>query len=112
MNDTLHDTRDEGNSASHHGDHADLDAFIQKRLGEDPRDLYAETLAVMERCLVTSVLQHTNGNQSHASRILGITRGSLRNKIRRHGISVDPIVTVRNNEARQDNPMMSGSPSA
>jgi two-component system nitrogen regulation response regulator GlnG len=42
------------------------------------------------------VLQHAGGNQSEASRILGITRGSLRNKIRTHGISIDQVVTLEN----------------
>jgi two-component system response regulator AtoC len=50
----------------------------------------------METELLTLVLQHAGGNQSEASRILGITRGSLRNKIRTHGISIDQVVTLEN----------------
>jgi len=34
------------------------------------------------------VLQQTNGNQVQAARILGITRGSLRTKIRALGITI------------------------
>jgi two-component system, NtrC family, response regulator AtoC len=34
------------------------------------------------------VLRHTGGNQLQAARILGITRGSLRTKIRALGISI------------------------
>jgi two-component system nitrogen regulation response regulator GlnG len=44
--------------------------------------------------LLARVLQHTNGNQSRAAKILGITRGSLRNKARMHRISIDQTVTV------------------
>ncbi|HZT81100.1 MAG TPA: sigma-54 dependent transcriptional regulator [Gemmataceae bacterium] len=62
--------------------------FIEERLGAGTEDLYAEALRRMERMVLTRVLQHTGGNQVQAARILGITRGSLRNKIRELGISI------------------------
>lgn len=71
-----------------------LSQYINERLAALSKDLYAETLAQMETELLTLVLQHAGGNQSEASRILGITRGSLRNKIRSHGISIDQVVTL------------------
>ncbi|HLJ93694.1 MAG TPA: helix-turn-helix domain-containing protein, partial [Gemmataceae bacterium] len=40
------------------------------------------------RLLLTRVLQHTNGNQLQAAKVLGITRGSLRTKLRELGISI------------------------
>jgi two-component system nitrogen regulation response regulator GlnG len=49
---------------------------------------------MMERYLLTRVLRETGGNQSLAAKILGITRGSLRNKIRALGLSIDHVVTV------------------
>ncbi|MGE3317649.1 MAG: sigma-54-dependent transcriptional regulator, partial [Planctomycetaceae bacterium] len=55
----------------------DLRAFIDERLKTDSGDLYAETLAFMERYLVTRILSEHDGNQSKAAKILGITRGSL-----------------------------------
>ena len=42
----------------------------------------------MEKILITKVLQHTNGNQLQSAKILGITRGSLRNKLRDLGITI------------------------
>lgn len=71
-----------------------LAPFINERLAALSKDLYSESLAQMETELLTLVLQHAGGNQSEASRILGITRGSLRNKIRAHGISIDQVVTL------------------
>lgn len=68
--------------------------FISERLTAKTKNLYAETLERMEIELLTQVLQHAGGNQSEAARILGITRGSLRNKIRTHGISIDQVVTL------------------
>src|SRR6516165_5343314 len=50
----------------------DWGQFIQERLQAGSENLYAETLAHMERQLLTAVLRHTQGNQVQASRILGI----------------------------------------
>src|SRR5205814_1642337 len=64
---------------------AEFDRFINDRLAAGSEDLYAESLALMERRLLTRILQHTNGNQVQAARLLGITRGSLRTKLRALG---------------------------
>ena len=56
-------------------------------------------LALMERQLLTAVLRHTQGNQVQASRILGITRGSLRTKIRSLGITIERAVWSENDQA-------------
>src|SRR5262249_36289230 len=65
-----------------------LDQFIDERLRDGTDSLYEETLERMERHLLTRVLQHTGGNQAQAAKILGITRGSLRTKIREVGITI------------------------
>ncbi len=46
-----------------------------------PRDIYVEVLAEVERPLLEAVLLFTRGNQSEASKILGINRGTLRKKL-------------------------------
>jgi nitrogen regulation protein NR(I) len=71
-----------------------LDGFIEERLRAGSEGLYAESLAFMERRLLTRVLRHTQGNQSRASKLLGITRGSLRSKIRMLGITINQAVNV------------------
>ena len=72
----------------------DWDRFIEERLRAGSEDLYAELLVHMERHLVTRVLNHTGGNQLQAARILGITRGSLRTKIRALGITIERSVSA------------------
>jgi two-component system nitrogen regulation response regulator GlnG len=67
---------------------AELVQYIEERIQAGSEDLYAETLRQMERALLTRVLQHTGGNQLHAARLLGITRGSLRTKLRDLGITI------------------------
>ena len=61
---------------------------VEARLKEGAENLYEEMLRRMERLLLTRVLQHTGGNQLQAAKILGITRGSLRTKIRDLGITI------------------------
>jgi two-component system nitrogen regulation response regulator GlnG len=77
----------------------DWDRFVSERLAVEAGDLYAEALAFMERRLLTAVLRHTGGNQLQAARILGITRGSLRNKIRALGITIERSVSSEDEPA-------------
>ena len=73
---------------------SDLAPFVNRRLNADSRDLYAETLEQMERYLITRVLQATDGNQTKASEILGITRGKIRDRVNLFQISLDTTVSV------------------
>ncbi|MBX6315432.1 MAG: sigma-54-dependent Fis family transcriptional regulator, partial [Isosphaeraceae bacterium] len=70
----------------------DWEGFLDDRLRAGSQDLYAEALALMERSLLTRVLRHTGGNQVQAAKLLGITRGSLRTKIRTLGIKIERAV--------------------
>ncbi len=72
----------------------DLKQFIDQRLKRDSADLYAECLEVMERYLLTRVLRETEGNQSRAAEILGITRGKVRDRISAFGITVDKDIRI------------------
>ncbi len=71
-----------------------LESLVESRLRADTTDLYAEALAAMEAFVLTRVLRLTAGNQSQAARILGITRGSLRNKIHIHSIQIENVVHI------------------
>ncbi|MAT15372.1 MAG: Fis family transcriptional regulator, partial [Planctomyces sp.] len=68
---------------------SDLDDFISQRLTAGSTKLYAETIACAERHLLQRVLEQTRGNQVQASAILGISRVTLRNRIRSLDIDVD-----------------------
>jgi two-component system, NtrC family, response regulator AtoC len=70
------------------GDRLDWDGFVAERIAAGSEDLYAEALNLMEREVLVRVLRHTGGNQVQTARILGITRGSLRTKIKLHNISI------------------------
>jgi len=80
-----------------------LERLIDERLRAGSTDLYKETLDAMESCLLTRVLKSTGGNQSQAARILGITRGSLRNKIHALNIQIESVV-VREEQPAENVP--------
>jgi two-component system nitrogen regulation response regulator GlnG len=73
-------------------DEVNIQEFVEERLRGDSTNLHAETLEMIERYLVARVLRQAEGNQSKAAKVLGITRGSLRNKIRTLGVSIGRMV--------------------
>ena len=54
--------------------------------GEDCHGLYRMVMGEVEGSLLEAVMRKTAGNQGRAARILGISRGTLRNKLRAHGL--------------------------
>ncbi|UUO07144.1 sigma-54 dependent transcriptional regulator [Blastopirellula sp. J2-11] len=69
-----------------------FDVFLGQLESRDSEDMYAESLEWMEHRLLSFVLDKTAGNQSKAAVLLGITRGSLRHKMRALGITVEQVV--------------------
>ena len=68
---------------------APLESFIRRRLHAGSNDLYGETLRRVDQFLLPLALQSTGGNKVHAARILGISRLTLRTKLREMGLT-DP----------------------
>jgi two-component system nitrogen regulation response regulator GlnG len=79
-------------ASSEDGSAVDLASFLDERIASGSENVYQEALQFMERYLLTRVLRETQGNQSKAALRLGITRGSLRNKMRELGIQVGQVV--------------------
>ena len=73
----------------------DLGMFIDRRLSHGSTDLYKETIEEVERYLFMRTLNDTNGNQSKAADILGITRGKVRDRIAYFGIVLDHAVSTK-----------------
>jgi DNA-binding NtrC family response regulator len=63
-----------------------LEISIRLPLGSDACDLYTETHRQLDRLLLTRVLEYTGGNQLKAARRLGISRDTLRRKLRDMGL--------------------------
>jgi two-component system nitrogen regulation response regulator GlnG len=71
-----------------------IEQFIEKRIADHSENLYQESLELFERFLLQRVLREVKGNQSRAAKMLGITRGSLRNKIQALDIEIRQVVEL------------------
>ncbi len=77
----------------------DWDRFLSERMEAGSRELYAECLSLMERQLISRVLERTGGNQVRAAELLGITRGSLRHKLRTLGLTIERGLSAEDDRA-------------
>jgi two-component system nitrogen regulation response regulator GlnG len=66
----------------------DLERFIRQRLSPTSSDLSAETHREVDRLLMTIALEYTHGNHREASRLLGISRQTMRMRLRALGLHV------------------------
>lgn len=64
----------------------DWGRFAELRIEAGGDTLHSDAIEETERKLFARVLRHTRGNQAQAARILGITRASLRKKLRLYGM--------------------------
>jgi two-component system nitrogen regulation response regulator GlnG len=69
-----------------------LEALIEQRLRDGGPDLQEEARRELDRFLLPLVLRSTGGNQFQAARILGISRRTLRLRLRELGLSVTKSV--------------------
>ncbi len=67
-----------------------LNDYFQRLDGHRTCDLYRLILAEVEKPLLTTVMEHTGGNQTRASEILGINRSTLRKKLQQYDIDKSP----------------------
>jgi Fis family transcriptional regulator len=61
-----------------------LDEDFRKLDGEPPHCIYEMVIAHVERALLTSILDRSNGNQTHAADMLGLNRNTLRAKLAKY----------------------------
>lgn len=66
--------------------HKTIRRFLDDMGSTEPEHVYRKLLDEVEPPLIEEVLLFTRGNQSRAARILGMTRNTLRTRIRRYGI--------------------------
>jgi Fis family transcriptional regulator len=63
-----------------------LDRYFNELDGELPSELYDLVIGQVEHALLESALEQTANNQSKAAEILGISRGTLRTRMKRFGM--------------------------
>ncbi|MFV8834622.1 DNA-binding transcriptional regulator Fis [Aquisalimonas sp.] len=60
--------------------------YLRQLDGHDCTDIHALVLAEVEPPLLRAVLDHCQGNQTRAARLLGVNRGTLRKKLLQYDI--------------------------
>jgi Fis family transcriptional regulator len=60
--------------------------YLKELNGNKPRNLYDFVLKEIEQPLILVALEHTQGNQTEAAKLLGLSRVTLRKKLRAHGL--------------------------
>lgn len=63
-----------------------LESYFQQLKGTAPTNLYEMVLAEVEVPLLEAVMEYTKGNQSRAAILLGLSRGTLRKKLKIYGM--------------------------
>lgn len=63
-----------------------LESYFVQLKGQSPNNLYELVLAEVEVPLIQAVMEFTRGNQSRAAILLGLSRGTLRKKLKIYGM--------------------------
>jgi Fis family transcriptional regulator len=77
-----------------------IENFLKTLDGEPCSNLYDMVLHQVEAPLFKAVLDYTQHNQSHAATMLGLNRGTLRKKLRQHGLLSEPEPPKRKRASR------------
>ena len=63
-----------------------LKNYLSELDGQPVTDIYEMLLSEVEAPLLETVMIYTRGNQSEASIMLGLNRGTLRKKLKKYGL--------------------------
>jgi Fis family transcriptional regulator len=63
-----------------------IELYLGDMNGPDVTDLYHVVLSEVEPAILDVVMKHVEGNQTEAAEVLGVSRGTLRKKLKLYGL--------------------------
>lgn len=63
-----------------------VESYFMHLNGEQTTNMYETFLHEFEKPLLVTIMRHTRNNQSKAAQMLGLNRGTLRTKLKTHGL--------------------------
>ncbi|HSQ54932.1 MAG TPA: sigma-54 dependent transcriptional regulator [Gemmata sp.] len=82
----------------------DILMLVSDLLRAGNTDIYRQVSHVVDRAMLSAVLEHVRGNQSQASELLGISRTTLRAKLQLLGLGVEKQIRAAEPPAASDDP--------
>ena len=73
-------------------DQGALAEFVKTAIARGECDVYRRALEHFDRLLISSALQQANGQQNRAAEILGLSRTTLRTKLRNMQLSIQRVI--------------------
>ena len=61
--------------------------YLSQLNGQEVTELYEMVLSEVEAPMLDIIMQYTRGNQTRASIMMGINRGTLRKKLKKYGMN-------------------------
>ena len=83
-------------------DQTNLAEFVRMAVSRGDTDVYRRALQHFDRLLVSCALEQAHGQQNRAADILGLSRATLRAKIRSMQLSVEKVLAPREAESQPE----------
>ena len=64
-----------------------IELYLEDMNGHEVNDLYHVVLSEVEPAILDVVMTYVEGNQTEAAEMLGISRGTLRKKLKLYGLA-------------------------
>ena len=78
-----------------------LPQFVEATVAKGETDMYRRAIERFDRLVISYIMRHAGGQQNRAAEILGLSRVTLRAKLRHMQLSVEKTLTSREPDGQQ-----------